>query len=327
MTPATTEFALRPFEDADYENLAVLLSISFPEYPLTADEMRTHDKMRDPKCKWGAWVAEASGQLVGTVEWSQNSFAYHPQKFRLNLMVHPDWRAKGIGTALYDQTMQDLEPFDPVAIKASVREDWPASVAFAAKRGFVEEMRHWESNLDVSAFDGSQFDAAGAKAQENGIAVWTHAELSERPDHLRRLYELTETVARDVPSTDAPTGLEYEQWLKYMEMPGFLPDATFVALDSGGNYVGFSNLFASEADPDHLQTGLTGVRRENRRQGIALALKLRAVEFAQARGAKKIRTSNESNNRGMLSINEALGFAKQPAWINLVYRIKNAESA
>jgi len=46
-----------------------------------------------------------------------------------------------------------------------------------------------------------------------------------------------------------------------------------------------------------------------------MALKLRAVAYAKERGFREIRTWNDSINRPMLAINEALGFAKQPAWI------------
>ena len=43
--------------------------------------------------------------------------------------------------------------------------------------------------------------------------------------------------------------------------------------------------------------------------------------------APAIKTWNESNNRAMLSINEALGFVKQPAWVNYHKTIKEEEVA
>ena len=46
-----------------------------------------------------------------------------------------------------------------------------------------------------------------------------------------------------------------------------------------------------------------------------MALKLKAVEYARSHGLKQIRTWNDSLNRPMLAINEALGFAREPAWI------------
>lgn len=79
------------------------------------------------------------------------------------------------------------------------------------------------------------------------------------------------------------------------------------------------------ASDDHLDTGLTGVRRAWRRKGIALALKLRAIAYARSVGAPVIRTENATTNQAMLAINEALGFAKQPAWITFVKKITDEE--
>ena len=68
-------------------------------------------------------------------------------------------------------------------------------------------------------------------------------------------------------------------------------------------------------DPGVIYQHLTAVLRDERGKGIAMALKLKTIEYARAEGLREIRTWNASINRPMLAINEALGFAKQPAWI------------
>jgi GNAT superfamily N-acetyltransferase len=248
---------------------------------------------------------------------------YHPRKFSIFLMVHPDYQRRGIGGRLYGHLQETMAPFDPLALRSNAREDKTNGVSFLQKRGFIEEMRHWESHLDVAAFDPAPFDRDARRVAEQGIVVRTFPELASDPDRMRKLYDLTTAVGSDVPSPEPHTDIDYDQWLKFFEGPNFLPDGVFVALH-GDEYVGFSNVFASQAE-NHLHTGLTGVLREYRRRGIAMALKLRAIAYARERGADVIRTSNESNNRGMLGINEALGFVKQPAWINLVNILKEEE--
>jgi GNAT superfamily N-acetyltransferase len=72
------------------------------------------------------------------------------------------------------------------------------------------------------------------------------------------------------------------------------------------------------AEPGIIYQGLTGVLRDYRGRGIAMALKVRTVRYARANGYREIRTWNDVRNRKMLRINDALGFAKQPASINYV---------
>jgi GNAT superfamily N-acetyltransferase len=128
-------------------------------------------------------------------------------------------------------------------------------------------------------------------------------------------------MARDVPRPDEFTPLPFEHWAKiHFGDQNLLPEGYFIARQ-GGAIAGVSQLWLHSGHADVLNTGLTATRRDYRRLGIALALKLRAIEFARQRGAREIRTGNESNNRPMLSINEALGFVKQPAWVNFVKSI------
>jgi hypothetical protein len=54
-----------------------------------------------------------------------------------------------------------------------------------------------------------------------------------------------------------------------------------------------------------------------------MALKVRSLAWAKATGAPEVRTWNESNNQGMLAINIALGFVRQPAWITYLKAIQD----
>ena len=58
----------------------------------------------------------------------------------------------------------------------------------------------------------------------------------------------------------------------------------------------------------------TGVRREYRGRGIALALKLLAIDFCCRSGAGRVRTNNDSKNAPMLAINRRLGYLPEPGW-------------
>ena len=75
-----------------------------------------------------------------------------------------------------------------------------------------------------------------------------------------------------------------------------------------------NNLWKNELDGG-IDTGLSGVRREYRRKGVATALKHTSLMWAKSMGYKWIRTDNAATNVGMLSINIRVGFKFMPAWL------------
>jgi GNAT superfamily N-acetyltransferase len=179
--------------------------------------------------------------------------------------------------------------------------------------------------LEFAGFDAGAFAADLDRVAALGITISSFTELRERvPDAELRLHELSETLGRDVPSPDAHCGQDFEVWRRrVIESPRFMPACTLIALD-GERWVGMSTLWGDEA-PGRLQTGLTGVRREYRRRGIATALKVRAIEAGKALGYERTITWNEEKNRGMLGINLRLGFRLRPAWIS-VEKVLDAEA-
>jgi len=325
----TEAITIRPFEAADYSRAVEIEVANFPEYPQTAEEWQTYDKNRDPKCRWQRFVACApDGAIVAVGSYEQNPWMYHPRKFDLGISVDPAWQGRGIGSALFAHLMRELEAFDPISVRGHAREDYARSVRFLMNHGFVETMREWESRIQPATFDPAPFAGAEAKVREQGIVVRTLRELESDPDRDRKLWELDTTVSLDMPSTDTPTRPEFDNWRKNtFENPNLVPDAYFVAVDTtnGDRYVGLSQLWKQQASAD-FDTGATGVLREYRRRGIALALKLRALAFAKEAGVPVIKTWNAQSNRAMLSINEALGFVKQPAWILFARKIKDEDT-
>jgi GNAT superfamily N-acetyltransferase len=75
---------------------------------------------------------------------------------------------------------------------------------------------------------------------------------------------------------------------------------------------GMSSLWKSGDGIEILETGLTGVRRDYHRRGIAKALKSYIIEVAQRLGAQVIQAYNEENNP-MFQLNLQLGFQAHPA--------------
>ena len=105
------------------------------------------------------------------------------------------------------------------------------------------------------------------------------------------------------------------------ERSNLVQDAWYVALDKG-EYVGMTEILSNQADPGLFDMGVTGVLRSHRRRGIATALKLRGMEFAQERGIRELRTWNASDNGAILAVNRQLGFVRRPAHIAYVKEVR-----
>jgi hypothetical protein len=138
-----------------------------------------------------------------------------------------------------------LVPHEPLRVTTYVREDRSHSLRFLARRGFVEEMREWESRLDVAAFDPAHFDGAHERVRALGIRITTFGALAGDPDRDRKVHALETLLGRDVPSTDAPTEVPFEQWRKMiLDNPNLLPDAFIIAVhEPTGDYIGLSTLW------------------------------------------------------------------------------------
>jgi GNAT superfamily N-acetyltransferase len=321
-------FSIRLFRDADYEAIAALHNRENPEMFHTAAEWRRDDDDVPPHIRWGYLVAETTngGDLIGVARYGQSVGMYHPQRFRIGLTVDADFRCRGVGSALYDAVLHAVAPYEPISLRTTVREDKTSGAAFARNRGFVETMRFWESVLDVAAFDFTPFAAARQRFADAGYTIRTAADLANDEQRDQKLYALWRDLQQDVPRPEPLTLQPFEEFQKRWSNAAMLTDAYFVALDADGGYMGSSNLWARESG-DWLQTGLTGVRREYRRRGIALALKLEAIAYARARSVPRIRTDNESNNVPMLAINERLGFQREPAWVSFLLEMQPPSSA
>jgi len=306
MTPT-----LRPFGEADYPAFTALYNRCRPavaqsEAALRAsDEGRKHDLLLN-------LLAEAGGEPVGALR-AYADQAGQRQVF-LDMVVLPE--VLDLATALFETALERLGPHRPTALSARVREDWPYWRNFYARRGFAKVERMWESRLELATFRPERFEGGLERTAAAGVTIKLLADLPGDTSTQRALYEVETALLGDVPFSEPLTIWPFAVWqARFWGHPGWRPEGFFLAFD-GPELVGLSELRGGSR-PGWLATRLTGVRRSYRRRGIALALKLSAVQYAKAAGVAVISTQNHTYNCAMLAINERLGFVKQPAWIGL----------
>ena len=123
-----------------------------------------------------------------------------------------------------------------------------------------------------------------------------------------------DAVQSDVPRAGYFTPVPYEEFVEDFARNKPVLDASFLA-KSGNDYVGLTTLTSSENSPTSIEVDLTGVRADYRRRGIATALKLHTLRFAQDHGYVKIETGNDATNEAMLALNLRMGFEKIYSWV------------
>ena len=310
---------IRPLTLEDYPALVNIRDACWPTQKRTLEEVLAAVAQRHQDLVFLQFLALEDGVPVGVASASQDEWRLESGTYWSNLMVHPQARRRGVGGALYTHLLRELEAYQPKSLGGNTQEGQDAAVRFLEARNWKEHNRSWESWLKLSDFDPSHFVGAAERALTNGYRITTFDLLErEDPQARRKFYELDLEATRDIPVPEGEEDFSFPTFERYWERmskkPNYCPDLWFVALDSSGNYAGISQLCPREADTD-LATGFTGTGRAHRRRGVALALKLKAIEYALEQSAPWIRTNNLQANRPMLSINEALGFQKQPAWI------------
>ena len=198
---------------------------------------------------------------------------------------------------------------DLQSLSSGAREDDTTRVHFLLGRGFRQEMRSPAAALRVAAFDPTPFAPYRERLAQGKIDVFTLAQLYELdPEWKCKLRDLRWPIVQDVPSPEPftkPTLAEFDEMI--VQDPEWDEEAFFVALAADGSYVGMSNLWRKEPNGKRFGAGLTGVVRRYRRRGIATALKVRTIQYAQSVGAETIVASNEENNP-MYALNLKLGF-------------------
>lgn len=318
------DIKIRPLNKtlAEYNRLAEIHLAAWGEVWLDGAARLSHDSKRNPDFLFQRLVAEVDGQLVAHAAYGEDAWNHTPGKYNLDIIVHPAWQRQGIGTHLYaaiHATLAARQPA-PTLLTATTREDQGGALAMLAKHGFIQVMRSPMSRLAVQKFAPTHVTDTVERVRQAGITIHCMRELKERdPDWMRHWYELEMAINADHPMPDRGEPLPYETFAGFLDTPLVNLDGAFFALDENGQYVGQSTLEVRNPGSDTISVGMTGVRRSHRRQGIAMALKLRTIDYARKHGITWIQTSNEEHNP-MFDLNMKLGFQPAPAWVNFEKR-------
>ncbi|MBS1726829.1 MAG: GNAT family N-acetyltransferase [Armatimonadetes bacterium] len=206
----------------------------------------------------------------------------------------------------YDQAVTGLREahrivseFGGSQVMIEARSDCPAMISALDELGFEKSL-----TLPCSAIDVAKSDFES----QAGVVSFATFFADHPSDGVRRLWRCEMDIAADLPLPFPFVETPFEKFQESILQPHVDLASKFLMFEDG-EVKGLTQLFTNEVDPKVAVTGLTGTRREFRRQKVATRLKQHSISWAKERGVEQIFTDNEENNP-MFQLNLQLGFRR-----------------
>jgi len=281
-------------DEQDEETSLELYNTVWPHDALTMDEVRSVKATAREYVDHLARVDGApAGSAVGIV------FPHRPDRVVTLVTVLADRRRRGAGSALYAAISGWTRGLGLRELEAVVLDNDPESLAFAERRGFVEERRELGVVLHLDEIQPPPIEPPA------GVEIVTWA---QRPELARGMYDVALEAWPDIPGSEADVEEPFDDWLAHdMQGSGDRPEATFVAV-AGEEVVGYAKFSLTDAQPTVAHHDLSAVKRAWRGRGIARALKAAQIHWALANGYAELHTRNEQRNEPIRRLNESFGY-------------------
>jgi len=232
----------------------------------------------------------------------------------LDLMVGPDRRRRGLGTALLrhaaGQALADGRSLlTGYACAASGGEAFARS--FGATGGLAEIHRV----LDLDTMAAGHLAELRAEAQLAAAGYSTISWISPTPDEY-----VDQVAAISGLMYDAPHDPSTQPWVwdaarvraseRRMRLQGVRAHIVAARHDASGELGGFTQVEVGPEQPDRGFQALTAVVRAHRGHRLGLLLKLAMMDLLRQAEpqVRKLFTSNAETNEHMIAINETLGY-------------------
>lgn len=250
-------------------------------------------------------VAEAEdGSLLGLNTRIATGFLW--------VAVAESHRRGGVGTLLMNDALDYAAQTAAPELTSRVGETNVAGLAFCQRFGFEPYLHMVNLDLDLRQWDALKFVPALDSATARGIAFRTYADFEDSEANRQRLYTLNKALSATIPRDQPQPFVDFEAYVKTRILPSTY-EGILLALD-GDRWVGMSQITLREG---FVFQEMTGVLPDYRGYGIAQALKLLGMQFAQRSGLSFIRTFNDVSNAPMIAVNEKIGFQRGQRWFQV----------
>jgi GNAT superfamily N-acetyltransferase len=157
---------IRPLRQGDHRAAAALFAAKYPARAGEAANWHNDDAVGSPR----RYVA-AAGSPQRVVAYGA-IWRVRPGKYRMDLVVSPGWRRRGIGGWLLAHLGDQARIAGAATLQARVDDDDGESLAFLVARGFAETMRMRAALVRLS---GQVVDEAHGLGEGTIVAVMAEA--------------------------------------------------------------------------------------------------------------------------------------------------------
>lgn len=295
MTPIVR--GLRPADPVDAEAFAEVRRGALPFMVSTAASLLHDVTQATREAHYQQLVAEADGEVIGTVQMGIADDSPVPGQGYLNVYVHPEHVRRGAGGLLVRAAEERLTAVGAKRLLSWVL-DTPENRAFAERRGYTPSRSAHFLRLDLA-----HGTLPPLQAPSQGVELRTAADFADDP---RPLFALDAETTADEPSDLEAEFDDYELWLRETFRHPLLDHALSTVVVVDGTLAAFTAVRTDGRD--RYFTGMTGTARAFRGRGLAKLAKNDSLHRARAAGYTEAFTGNDSGNGAMLAINKWFGY-------------------
>jgi len=291
-------------DDADRRAYVDLLNTLQPEWPTSVDELAWQDETFPGGARF---LATVDGRVVGAA--SAGRIFMHPPEFErywLWLGVLPEWRRRGIGSALLAATSEVAASAGKTGFQGDVLETWTDGLAFLEHRGFEVYERMRMVRLPVAGLTPPEV------APPPGIRI---TNLAAEPALIDGVHAVAIATFPHIPHVGEPIdpGTLEAFRARDIDRPGIPHDAVAIAVDeTTGEVAGYASLLFAPGSSTIAYHDMTAVMPAWRGRGLATALKRATIRWAVEHGIEWLETGNDEHNAPMRAVNARLGYQPTP---------------
>ncbi len=270
-------------DDEGLEAWAAIKSRVEPDDPVTPDQLarhRTPDRL--------LILARVGGRAVGCGGGGLSTLG---GLAFVNPRVLPEARGLGVGQALVGRLVEHARSLNVEGIVSYVNAADGRSIEFARRTGLQE--------VDYQLEQTRSIGVESAPVLPDGVEI-----VSVTDELLHAAYDAVGAQGYEDMPLSRRAWMPREEWLR---TEATRREGSYVALRAG-QIVGYAGMWEHANGSATGEHGLTAVRREHRRQGIATALKRTQLVWASRDGVRELVTWTQRGNEPMQELNRKLGY-------------------